>query len=148
MAQQTTTDDEPATTDDLLNAVPSTGFTVPSNNEGINLYPDPTGHARGVLKHTFDGWPANGIVLYDVTGYEIVDCEFEPLDEDATMEEEFDIFEADIREYIDGVLFDSSLSSAEGNCGYVDHHTIEITNPYEGDSYTVALETENKRRVA
>lgn len=147
---EATDESNSATKDALLNVVPSTGFRVTSNNEKINVYPDPTGTARGVIEHQYDGWPAKGVVLHDITGYEIVDASGETggPDEDETLAEMLDIWEADIREWIDGVLFDTSLSSTEGNCKYVDTHTIEITNPWEDETYTVELETENKRRIA
>lgn len=138
-----------ATKDDLLNVVPSTGFRVTSNNEKINVYPDPTDTAHGVIEHTYAGWPAKGIVLYDITGYDIVDARGETgaPDEDETLEEMLEGWEPDIRDWLDGVLFDSSMGSTEGNCKYVDTHTIEISNPWEDETYTVELETENKRRV-
>ena len=146
MAQKTTTDDESATKDDLQNVVPSAGFRETSNNEEIKIYPDPTETARGVIQHTYDGLPARGVVLYDIVDYEIVDSDFEPVEE--TMADDMELYGDEIREYIDGVLFDSSMSSPEGNCGYVDHHTVTVENPWDGDSYTVELETDNKRRVA
>jgi len=139
--------DESATLDDLRNEVPSAGFRLTNNNEEVEFYPDAPGAEFGVIKHEYEGLPARGVVLYDVVGWEIVDMDFEPMDEDATVEEEFEHFEAEIREWISEALFSSDRMGAEGNMSHVDTHTIKVTNPYEGDSYTVELETENKRRA-
>jgi len=147
MAQNTATDEEPATMDDLVNEVPSAGFRLTNNNEEVSFYPDARGAEFGVIKHEYKGLPARGVVLYDVVGWEIVDMDFETMDEDATMEEDFEHFESEIREWISEALFSSEMSSTEGNMSHVDTHTIEVTNPYEGDSYTVKLETANKCRV-
>jgi hypothetical protein len=148
MATEATDDDESATLDDLVNEVPSTGFRVTSNNEEVDYYPDAPGAEYGVIKHKYDGLPARGIVLYDVVDWEIVDMDFEPTKEDATMQEEFEYYEGEIREWIEDTLFTSERTRAEANFRRVESHTIEVENPWEGDSYTIKLETANKRRVA
>jgi len=73
--------------------------------------------------------------------------DFEPMDEDATMQEEFEYYEGEIRDWIEDALFNTALSSADANVYREDTHTVEIENPYDGDRYTVKLKTENKRRV-
>jgi len=147
MAQNTTADDESATLEDLRNEMPSMGFRVTNNNEGVNFYPGALGAEYGVIKHKYEGFPARGVVLYDVVGYEIVDMEFEPEREDTTMEEEFEYYEAEIREWIEDAIFSTDLSSADVNTYREGTHTYIIENPWEGDRYTIKLETENKRRV-
>ena len=147
MANQTNADDESATLDDLTNTVASAGFRVTANNEGVNLYPDAAGGEFGVVEHKYEGLPARGVVLYDVVGYEIVDMDFEPQHEDATMQEEFEYFEAEIREWIEDALFNADMGSAEANISREDRHRYVVENPWEGDRYTVELKTENKRRV-
>jgi len=148
MTQETdAADDEPATIDDLRNDVASAAFRVTSNNEEVKFYPDAPGAEFGVVKHKYDGFPARGVVLYDVVGWEIVDMDFEPEDNDATMQEEFEYYEDEIREWISEALFSSDRNGAEANTSRVRRHTIKVTNPWEGDSYVVELKTANKRRV-
>jgi len=146
MAHNETTTTE-ATLDDLRNEVPSMGFRISGNNEGVNVYPDAPGAEFGVVEHQHEGLPAQGTILYDVVGYEIVDMDFEPRHEDVTMQEEFEQCEDEIREWLDDALFNTSLSSAEANTYREGTHTYVVENPWEGDRYTVGLETENKRRV-
>lgn len=148
MAQNiTTTNDASTTLEDLRGKVPSVKFRLTDNNEEVEVYPDVPGAEFGVIKHKYEGLPARGVVLYDVVGWEIVEMDFEPNDNDATMEEEFKHFKTEIGEWITGVLFSSHRAGTEANMSQVDTHTIEVTDPYEGDSYTVKLETDNKRRV-
>jgi len=147
MAKNTTADDESATLEDLRNEVPSMGFRVTNNNEGVNFYPDAAGAEYGVIEHKYEGLPAQGVILYDVVGYEIVDMDFEPQHDDATMKEEFENYEAEIREWIEDGIFTTDLSSADVNTYREDTHTYVVENPYEGDRYTIKLKTENKRRV-
>lgn len=132
---------------DLLNEEPTAGFTVSSNNEEVEIYGDGLGGELGCVEHTYDGLPARGVVRYDVDGYEIVDMEFDPEDDDATMEEQFDALEAEIREWIESALFESGVSSAEANIYREKTHTVVVENPWEGDRYTIELETSNKRRI-
>lgn len=146
MAPETTTDDE-AQTDDLTNLTPSVGFRRTGNNERMWVYPDAPGAKHGVIRHDYDGLPARGTILYDVTGYDIVDMDFEVGDENTTMAEEFDHWEVEFREWIEGALFDTSLGATEANFSDEGGHTITLKNPWEGDEFTVELETENKRRV-
>jgi len=138
---------ESATLEDLRNEVPSIGFRVANNNEGVNFYPGAPGAEYGVIEHKYEGLPAQGVILYDVVGYEIIDMDFEPQHDDATMEEEFENYEAEIREWIEDGIFTTDLSSANVNTHREDTHTYVVENPWEGDRYTVKLETENKRRV-
>jgi len=138
---------ETATLEDLRNKVPSIGFRVSSNNEGVNLYPDAPGAKYGVIEHKYEGFPARGVVLYDVVGYEIVDMDFEPHYDDATMEEEFERFEVEIREWLDNAAFSTDLSSADSNIYREARHTYVVEHSYEGERYTIKLETEKKRRV-
>lgn len=147
VAQNSTADDESATLDDLQYEEPSAGFRLTDNYEVVSFYPDAPGAEFGVIKHRYDGFPSRGVVLYDVVGWEIVDIDLEPMDEDKTMKEEFDFYETEIREWISRALFSTSCGSAEANMSHVDTHTIKVTHPYEGNSYTVKLETTNKRRV-
>lgn len=145
MVEDTNTTD--ATLDDLRDNPVSVGFRVTNNNEKVDLYPDAPGAELGVIKHKYEGFPAQGVVLYDVTGWEIADYDLDLKDEDVTMEEEFEMFEDEIREWIADVLFNTSLSSADANTYHGGTHTIVVEDPSEGDRYTVELKTENKRRV-
>ncbi|WP_179234007.1 hypothetical protein [Halorubrum halodurans] len=130
MAQNTTTtsNDETVTADDLRHEVPTARFQLANNNKEVAFYPDVDAAEYGVIKHEYEGLPGRGVVLYDVTGWETVDKDID----------------TETREWISAALF--GTGGAEGNMSHVDTHTIKVTNPYEGDSYTVKLETANKRR--
>jgi hypothetical protein len=145
MAQNTT--DDGSDTIDLTNEMATVSFEVRSNNETERWYPESGNAEYGIVSHRYEGFPARGVVRYDVVGYEIVDMDFKPMDEDATMQEEFEYYEGEIRDWIEDALFNTALSSADANVYREGTHTVEIKNPYEGDRYTIKLETENKRRV-
>lgn len=146
MAEKTATTDD-ATLDDLTNEPVTVGFEVRGNNETVKYYPGAPGAELGVVKHKYDGFPARGVVLYDVVGYEIVDYEFETHDDDMTMDEEFELFEGSIREWLDDLLFSAERTRASGHIQREGTHTWTVEHPHEDEVYTVELQTENKRRV-
>jgi hypothetical protein len=146
MAQDDATTTE-ATLDDLRNEAVSAGFRISSNNEEVTVYPDASGAEFGVVEHQYQGIPAQGTVLYDVVDWEIVDMDFETEHEDATMQEEFERYEDEIREWLVDALFNASLTSAEANVYREERHVYIVEDPWDGDRYTIELETENQRRV-
>jgi hypothetical protein len=118
-----------------------------SNNQTTYYYSDNGDAEYGVIRYDYDGLPAQGIVLYDVVGYTIEDYD---LNTDEDEDEEFRVFEDEIKEWIEDVLFTTDNvgpSGPEAHLEYVGNHTFEIEDPYEGDEYTVKLDVENKRRV-
>lgn len=135
-----------ATLDDLRNELATFRATVRSNNETVRLYPDAGDTAFGVIRHDYEGFPAQGTVLYDVVGFDIVDMDFEPHD-DMTMAEEFEQIEDDVRTYIREALFDGR-SRASAHTSRTETHTICVEHPHEGNEWVIELDTANKRRVA
>jgi hypothetical protein len=118
-----------------------------SNNETVYYYPDADGGTYGVIRYDYDGYPAQGIVLFDVMGYSIEDYSFKT---DENQDEEFDTYESEIKEWIEAVLFTTENvgpSGPEAHIDYVGGHTFEIQDPYEGDEYTVKLDVVNERRI-
>lgn len=146
MAQDNATTTE-ATLDDLRSEAVSAGFRISDNNEEVELHPGAPGAEFGVVKHQYEGLPAQGTVLYDVVDWEIIDMDFETEVEDATMQEEFERYEDEIREWIESALFDGSLTSAEANIYREARHIYVVEDPWDFDRYAVELKTENQRRV-
>lgn len=124
---------------DLSNEPVSFRFEIRSNNETVIYRPGVSEHHCGVIQHKYDGFPAQGEVRYDVLGYDVIDT-------DASAEE-YEMYESEIAEYLDSVLWDTSLSSASANVSHAGHHKVRIENPYEGDWYVVEFDTANRRRV-
>jgi len=155
------------TTDDLsqLGSVAVTvAHEIRSNNERVRLYATADGETPhidrsvsaddvdryGVIRHDYEGLPARGTVLYDVTDYEVVDVNI-PDDGDRpdnhTDREVFEAFEYEYREIIERDLFSSEYRSASDAQFTDDTHTVLVRNPHDGDELTVKLHTTNKRRV-
>lgn len=127
--------------------IPTVAAEICDNNETVKLYPDhDDGGSRGLIRHQYDGSPAHGVVVYDVTGFKITDVSIpdEELPADKTETEMLERHRDDYREWVNNNVFGDESS---GWIEYVDKHTLTFENPYEGDVITVELETENKRRL-
>lgn len=132
--------DEPADID-TTNIFPTLQFVRQAGSEIVKLYPDAGDTEYGVLRTQYDGYPAYGVVLEDVVGWELVDYEFD--DED-------DWFDSGVvSEMVEDVLFrKGSRAYRRVEINDAGDHIVEL---YEiettGDKWYVELETENKRRV-
>jgi hypothetical protein len=135
--------DNPTFTDETPNFVTE----VRDNNETVKLYPDhDDGGSRGLIRHQYDGLPAHGVVVYDVTGFKITDVSIpdEELPADKTETEMLERYRDDYVEWVNIDVFSDEHSVW---VKYVGKHTFTVKNPYEGDVITVELETEDKRRL-
>lgn len=143
--QQRDEADEPL---DLSDALPTVRFRRAGNNEELVYYPEAGDAAFGVVEHRYDGWPARGVVRFDVIGWEIVDADFDSEPYYGSVEEDLEKMEAEIREWVEEVL--CQTDSTRGSASFRDEggHTIRVIDDYEGDEYVVELETENRRRIA
>lgn len=142
----TTTDTDSIDLDDLKDLPRQLHNEVRSNNETVTFYLTPDRDQLGVIRHNYDGFPALGTVLFDVTGYEIVDYELVDVPDGETPETEFDHFSQEIHEWIDQQLTERVVEG-RADIDYVDHHKYSFEDPYEGDVFVIELETTNKRRV-
>jgi hypothetical protein len=116
---------------DLQNETPGFLYRHTSNNEEIRYYPE-----SDIIEHRYDGFPAMGIVRYDVTSWDIIDYDFS--------ENEFETYESEILELVERLISGKTNGITVNR---VDYHTYSFKNPYEGETYVVNFQTENKSRI-
>ena len=119
----------------------------------VELHPTVGDSEYGTRKREWGASQTEGVELADVTGFEIVEYDFESDDDfdsyNTGADSEFEFYEAEFREWVEATLFDENGPTPDQDVivRYLGDEKFELKNEWEPETLVVALELTNVRRI-